>query len=197
MSERMGIFRMGVLPMDERWTPERIESHFIEPSPWVYFDTVFAVGQQPLPAEVRAFTVPRGSTDGVLGRNKTSLETNMVTSSQSYGFGHTRALILREMAIRFPVCMGRATMEQVADSCFVSFQIAEKIYGEWSLRALGTPSALGQREIALPIAPRYIPPAVPFVVIVSFPEKQVLCAAPAVTPIMLPLMRGIVDQGVC
>jgi hypothetical protein len=192
----MGIFQMGFRPLVERWPPHQIKHEFVEPTVWSYWDTIFAEGGKPLADHYQPFSMPRGAQDPLLGRVKTHLETNMITKGSEYGFGETRSLLVERLVIRFPLSLPTSILRAILDSCYLSFQIAEKITAEWSLRALASPEITRTGEIVLPWQVRYIPPRVPFVMWVGFPETPFIAELKDTMPIMVPLLEGICDAGV-
>jgi hypothetical protein len=111
-------------------SPEAIISHFVDRSPWVYWDEISAYGGEPLPNEITPFSIPLGMMDPLTGALKRRHNTNMISSGPQYGFGGSRCLILEEMGIYFPLWLSDSQIDVILSAATLEVSICEKRFFE-------------------------------------------------------------------
>ena len=204
-----------------------IYGRFKDRGAWPYYDTIFldagtggtsgAVLSQYTP-----FTVPIGQADAVFGSNKTRVQTNMISSGSSFGFGSTRCFIMEAIGFQFATWLPKAACDNIMQNCYMQFAIAEKVFyegtldlwpggfGFWGVTTQtgeetwtnGIPNPNAMRRFGVKYG-KYIAPTVPFTLNIFFPQNTPTLTIPASAPgaitnganshICVPILKIVLD----
>jgi hypothetical protein len=173
---------------------------FVDRGVWPYYDVPFVAltaGAGLLSPSYSLFSVPVGQADPVTGLQKNYVQTNMISSGNSVGFGSTRCLIMTGIGFQFSSFLNKANCDLIYNNAWMQFKIAEKEFyiGRLSLWPSGTglfgvTNAGGEEtwSIGMPFPDsmrsfgvqygKYLAPLVPFNLTLFFPN---LPAPPTLT----------------